>query len=60
MLRRTRGVDDDAPQPPGLDERLIDATLAFLHTRLASGDAERLTELGPELVAILDRPRVAA
>jgi AcrR family transcriptional regulator len=60
MLRRTRGVDDDSPQPAGLDERLIDATLAFVHTRLAAGDAERLPELAPELVAILDRPRVAA
>ena len=60
MLRRNRGADEDAPQPPGLDERLIDATLAFVHTRLSAGDAERLTELGPELVAILDRPRVAA
>jgi AcrR family transcriptional regulator len=59
MLRRGRGADDDAPQPPGLDERLIDATLAFLNTRLCAGDAERLTELGPELVAILDRPRCA-
>ncbi len=59
MLRRGRGGDDDAPQPPGLDERLIDATLAFLHTRLASGEAESLTELAPELAAILDRPRVA-
>jgi AcrR family transcriptional regulator len=60
MLRRGRGGDDDAPQPPGLDERLIDATLAFLHTRLASDDTESLTELGPELAAILDRPRCAA
>ena len=60
MLRRTRGADDDSPQPPGLDERLIDATLAFVNTRLAAGDRERLTELSLELVAILDRPRVAA
>jgi AcrR family transcriptional regulator len=60
MLRRARGGDDGSSQPPGLDERLIDATLAFLHTRLAAGEAERLTELGPELVAILDRPRCAA
>ncbi len=59
MLRRTRGADD-APQPLGLDERLIDATLAFVNTRLSAGDAERLPELTPELVAILDRPRVAA
>jgi AcrR family transcriptional regulator len=60
MLRRTRGADDGSPQPPGLDERLIDATLAFVSTRLSAGDAERLPELAPELVAILDRPRVAA
>lgn len=60
MLRRSRGTDADAPQPPGLDERLIDATLTFLHSRLAFDDAERLIELGPELVAILDRPRVVA
>ena len=60
LLRRSRASSDEAPQPPGLDERLIDATLAFLHSRLASGDPERLTELAPELVAILDRPRVAA
>ncbi len=60
MLRRSRESDQDAPQPPGLDERLIDATLAFLHTRLGSEGAERLRELTPELVAILDRPRCAA
>ena len=60
MLRRTRGGDDNSRQPPGLDERLIDATLAFLQTRLASGGVEHLADLGPELVAILDRPRIAA
>jgi AcrR family transcriptional regulator len=60
MLRRTRGSDDGSPQPPGLDERLIDATLAFLQTRLASGEAEQLADLGPELAAILGRPRAAA
>jgi AcrR family transcriptional regulator len=60
MLRRSRGVDGASPQPPGLDERLIDATLACVNTRLSAGDSERLTELTPELVAILDRPRVAA
>jgi AcrR family transcriptional regulator len=59
MLRRARG-GGEAPQPPGLDERLIDATLAFLHTRLAGEEPERLTTLAPELAAILDRPRVAA
>jgi AcrR family transcriptional regulator len=60
MLRRTRRANEDAPQPSGLDERLIDATLAFLNTRLAAGEAEGLTELAPELVAILDRSRCAA
>lgn len=60
MLRRTRGADDDSTQPAGLDERLIDATLTFVNTRLSTHDPERLPELGPELVAILDRPRVAA
>lgn len=60
MLRRSRGADDDAPQPPGLDERLIDATLAFVHARICSGDVEQLPSLGPELIAILDRPRVTA
>lgn len=60
MLRRSRGSDDGSPQPAGLDERLIDATLTFLQTRLASSDAEQLTDLGPELAAILGRPRVAA
>jgi len=60
MLRRSRRVDATAPQPPGLDERLIDATLAFIYSRIGAGDAEQLAELAPELVAILDRPRVAA
>lgn len=60
MLRRARGPAGEAPHPQGLDERLIDATLAFLHTRLAAEEFEALPELGPELVAILDRPRAAA
>lgn len=60
MLRRAREADDGAPQPTGLDERLIDATLAFLHTRMCSRSAEELRALGPELVTILDRPRCAA
>jgi AcrR family transcriptional regulator len=54
LLRRGRGELED--QPVGLDERLIDATLAFLHSRVRAGEAARLAELGPELIAILDRP----
>jgi AcrR family transcriptional regulator len=61
MLRRSRGAGEDtASQPLGLDERLIDATLVFVNTRLSAGEAERLPELAPELAAILDRPRVTA
>jgi AcrR family transcriptional regulator len=60
MLRRDQGADDASAQPPGLDERLIDATLAFLCTRICAGEAGRLVDLGPELTAILDRPRRAA
>lgn len=60
MLRRVRGAEEGSLQPPGLDERLIDATLAFLCTRISRGEAEGLAELGPELAAILDRPRRAA
>ena len=57
MLRRGRGPVGEAPHPQGLDERLIDATLAFLHTHLGAGKVATLPELGPELVAILDRDR---
>jgi AcrR family transcriptional regulator len=60
MLRRARGAESEAPQPRGLDERLIDATLAFLHSRIGRGEIATLPELSPELVAILDRPRVTA
>lgn len=60
MLRRGRGPKDGSLQPPGLDERLIDATLAFVSARIASGEADRLAELGAELTAILERPRRAA
>lgn len=60
MLRRARGGGDEAPQPAGLDERLIDATLVFVGRRVAAGEVARLPELTPELAAILDRPRVAA
>jgi AcrR family transcriptional regulator len=60
MLRRDRGSDHAPAQPPGLDERLIDATLAFVCARICAGEAPRLVDLGPELTAILDRPRRAA
>jgi AcrR family transcriptional regulator len=60
MLRRLRGVEEDGLQPPRLDERLIDATFAFLSTRIARGETDALPELGPELAAILERPRRAA
>jgi AcrR family transcriptional regulator len=60
MLRRARAGEQAGLQPPGLDERLIDATLAFVFTRIAAGEADRLTGLTPELTAILQRPRRAA
>ena len=59
MLRRGRDAEDGA-QPPGLDERLIDATLAFLCGRITRGEVDALPALGPELTAILDRQRCAA
>jgi AcrR family transcriptional regulator len=60
MLRRDRGAEGGPVQPPGLDERLIDATLAFVCTRICAGGAARLSGLGAELSAILNRPRRAA
>jgi AcrR family transcriptional regulator len=59
MLRRSRG-GEAGEAPAGLDERLIDASLAFICARIGAGEVERLTELGPELTALLDRPRRAA
>ena len=59
MLRRARGGEEHAPRPRGIDERLIDATLTFLHSRIASSDSEELADLAPELATILDRPRAA-
>jgi AcrR family transcriptional regulator len=60
MLRRDRESAEAVAQPLGLDERLIDATLAFICARIAAGEAASLTDLGPELTAILDRNRCAA
>jgi AcrR family transcriptional regulator len=60
MLRRGRDPDEATMQPAGLDERMVDATLTFVGARIASGEAEKLMDLGPELISILDRPRCAA
>lgn len=60
MLRRGRGPDEAALEPPRLDERLIDASLAFVCARIGAGEAERLRAFGPELTAILGRTRRAA
>jgi AcrR family transcriptional regulator len=59
MLRRSRG-GEAGEAPAGIDERLIDASLAFLCARISAGEVERLAELGPELTALLGRPRRAA
>jgi AcrR family transcriptional regulator len=59
MLRRARGGDDGSPQPAGLDERMIDATLTFLHTQIVRGGGDHLPDHADELAAILDRPQVA-
>jgi hypothetical protein len=59
MLRRDRSDEHAPAQPPGLDERLIDATLTFVCTRICACEVTRLVDLGPELAAILDRPRRA-
>jgi AcrR family transcriptional regulator len=60
MLRRGREPEAGGPQPPGLDERLIDATFAFVFTRISAGESTALADLAPELTAILGRPRQAA
>jgi AcrR family transcriptional regulator len=60
LLRKGRDPGDAASRPPGLDERMIDATLAFVGARVSAGEAERLTALGPELLAILTAARRAA
>jgi AcrR family transcriptional regulator len=60
MLRRGRSPEEDGTQPPGLDERLIDATFSFVHSRLVGGETADLLELAPELATILSRPRLAA
>lgn len=60
MLRSSRDPGDAAARPIGLDERMVDATLTFVGARVSAGEAERLTELGPELFSILTAARRAA
>ncbi len=60
MLHAGRDPRSEAVRPPGLDERMIDATLSFVGARVLAGEAERLAELGPELSAILSGAQRAA
>lgn len=60
MLRRGREPGSESPQPAGLDERLIDATFAFVSSRISTGGSEQLADLAPELTTILSRQRRAA
>jgi AcrR family transcriptional regulator len=60
MLQASRDPRDEAVRPPGLDERMIDATLSFVGARVCSGETERLTKLTPELSAILAGAQRAA
>lgn len=61
MLRRSRGADVElGPQPPSLDERMIDASLTFVGARLAAEGPRGLAGLAPELTAILGRSRQPA
>lgn len=61
MLRRARGPGDETVRPDGLEERLIDAALAFASRRLAAGAANGdLTNLAPELTELLAGPHPAA
>jgi AcrR family transcriptional regulator len=60
LLHSSRDPREDPVRPPGLDERMIDATLSFVGARVAAGEADQLTELGSELSAILTGARRAA
>jgi AcrR family transcriptional regulator len=60
MLHSSRTLEDAATRPTGLDERMVDAMLAFVGARVSVGEAEQLTELGPELLSILTAARRAA
>lgn len=60
MLRRGRGPEGEGAQPPGLDERMVDATLVFVGAQISSGKGAGLIGLAPELTLILSRARQAA
>jgi AcrR family transcriptional regulator len=58
MLRRARDPADDTIRPRGLEEHLIDAALAFVASRVASGATSGgLTGLGPELTELFGGSR---
>jgi len=53
MLRAARDPEQPPSRPPGLDERMIDAALAFVGAQVTAGRAAHLPALSPELTAIL-------
>jgi AcrR family transcriptional regulator len=53
MLRAAREEEHAPPRPANLDERMIDAALAFVGTQVTASQADRLPELTPELATIL-------
>jgi AcrR family transcriptional regulator len=53
MLRGARDPDEADARPQGLDERMVEATLAFVGARVVAGQADRLPALAPELATIL-------
>ncbi len=53
MLRAARDPDQPPSRPPSLDERMIDAALAFVGARVTAGQAPHLPALAPELTTIL-------
>jgi AcrR family transcriptional regulator len=60
MLRRAHGGEKGGRQPHALEERLIDATLAFINARLSTEGSEELPAFACELTALLARPRATA
>ena len=53
MLREAHDPAQPPSRPPGLDERMIDAALAFVGARVTAGQAAHLPALAPELATIL-------